>query len=122
MKAAGTLESSALPSRSNDGRKPVGTSWRNTTIRPSSFIRRIDLPSAALPLNTATVEQSDVRLQWGPDHSPIGSPRQRRAIQLGLRGQALDDYGRREILEVIDMTDFVASQKNMPHLGREVSC
>lgn len=57
------------------------------------------------------VEQSDVRLQWDPDHSPTGAPCQRRVIQLGLRGRALDDYGRREIVEVIDMTDFVASQR-----------
>lgn len=28
---------------------------------------------------------SSVRLQWDPDHHPDGSPRRRRAIQLGLR-------------------------------------
>ena len=58
------------------------------------------------------VEQSDVRLQWDPDHMPTGDPCQRRAIQLGLRGQALEDYGKREVIEVIDMTDFVAAQRS----------
>ena len=57
------------------------------------------------------LEQSDVRLQWDPDHTPTGAPCQRRAIQLGLRGRALDDYGTRAMVEVIDMTDFVASQR-----------
>jgi hypothetical protein len=57
------------------------------------------------------VQSSDVRLQWDPDHTPAGERCQRRALQLGLRGQALEDYGKREIVEVIDMTDFVASQR-----------
>ena len=31
--------------------------------------------------------QSDVRLQWDPDHGPSGAKQDRRAIQLGLRGE-----------------------------------
>jgi hypothetical protein len=31
---------------------------------------------------------------------------------LGLRGAALDAFGRRELLEVVDMTNFVAEQKS----------
>jgi len=34
-------------------------------------------------------DQSDVRLQWDPDHSPSGANLERRAIQLGLRGKTL---------------------------------
>ena len=63
----------------------------------------------------AAVTQSEVRLQWDPDHLPTGQPCERRAIQIGLRGQALDAYGQRDIIEVIDMRDFVAEQrKNVP--------
>lgn len=59
------------------------------------------------------VEKSDVRLQWDPDHSPTGEKCERRAIQLGLRNRALEEFGQRELVEVIDMTAFVAEQR--PH-------
>ncbi len=59
----------------------------------------------------SAVAQSDVRLQWDPDHLPDGGKCERRAIQLGLRGSALEAYGKREIVEIIDMSDFVAEQR-----------
>jgi len=65
----------------------------------------------------AAVASSDVRLQWDPDHDPHGKPLSRRAIQLGLRGAALEAFGRRELLEVVDMTNFVAEQRS--HLQKE---
>src|SRR6185295_7239202 len=34
----------------------------------------------------AAVKNSEVRLQWDPDHDPHGADEERRAIQLGLRG------------------------------------
>lgn len=60
----------------------------------------------------AAVARSDVRLQWDPDHLPTGGTCERRAIQLGLRGAALESYGKREILQVIDMSAFVAEQRS----------
>jgi hypothetical protein len=57
------------------------------------------------------VANSAVRLQWDPDHDPNGKPLLRRAIQLGLRGSVLEAFGRRELLDVIDMTEFVAAQR-----------
>lgn len=57
------------------------------------------------------VERSDVRLQWDPDHLPDGGKCERRAIQLGLRGTALETYGQHEIIEIIDMSSFVAEQR-----------
>jgi len=57
------------------------------------------------------VATSDVRRQWDPDHSPTGEKCERRAIQLGLRGTALEAYGKREILQIIDMSAFVAEQR-----------
>jgi hypothetical protein len=60
---------------------------------------------------STAVARSDVRLQWDPDHLPTGEKCERRAIQLGLRGAALEAYGKREIVEIIDMSAFVAEQR-----------
>ena len=57
------------------------------------------------------VSLSDVRLQWDPDHDPHGAAQQRRAVQLGLRGDVLAQFGRRELIEVIDLTPMVAEQR-----------
>lgn len=59
----------------------------------------------------AAVDRSDVRLQWDPDHLPNGEKCERRAIQLGLRGDVLDAYGKREIAEIVDVSEFVAEQR-----------
>ncbi|GHO92766.1 hypothetical protein KSF_028140 [Reticulibacter mediterranei] len=56
------------------------------------------------------VAQSDVRLQWDPDHHPSGARLERRAIQLSLRGETLARYAREWILEIEDITDFVREQ------------
>jgi Domain of unknown function (DUF4291) len=58
----------------------------------------------------AALEVSAVRLQWDPDHAPSGAPVERRAIQLGLRGDMLRAIATAEMLEVIDMTAFVHEQ------------
>lgn len=57
------------------------------------------------------VATSSVRQQWDPDHAPSGARLQRRAIQLGLRGEVLRAYAEPELLEVIDMSGFVAEQR-----------
>src|SRR5262245_32269007 len=57
------------------------------------------------------VAQSSVRLQWDPDHDPGGHKLPRRAIQLGLRGEVLEAFATRELLEVIDLSEFVAAQR-----------
>jgi hypothetical protein len=59
----------------------------------------------------ASLATSNVRLQWDPDHDPHGHALARRAIQLGLRGPLLEDFGKRELLEVIDLTEFVSEQR-----------
>lgn len=58
------------------------------------------------------VARSDVRLQWDPDHAPDGRPVERRAIQLGLRGDALRRYGEAEVVSIEDMTPFVQEQRS----------
>lgn len=57
------------------------------------------------------VAHSDVRVQWDPDHNPAGAPLPRRALQLGLRGEALRRYGQHDLVEIIDLTAFVAKQR-----------
>jgi Domain of unknown function (DUF4291) len=54
---------------------------------------------------------SSVRIQWDPDHHPRGTALKRRAIQIGLRGKTLNDYGKDKILEIIDLTTFVNEQR-----------
>jgi hypothetical protein len=57
------------------------------------------------------VAQSDVRLQWDPDHSPSGQRLTRRAIQLGLRGPTLARYAQEWIVDIQDISDFVREQR-----------
>ena len=56
------------------------------------------------------VAHSNVRLQWDPDHDPSGRALERRAIQLGMRGEVLCHYARDWIVKIQDITDFVKAQ------------
>ena len=60
---------------------------------------------------TQAVDRSSVRLQWDPDHHPSGAKSERRAIQLGLRGDVQEAFGKQELVEVIDLSEFVAEQR-----------
>jgi len=60
----------------------------------------------------AEIRRSCVRLQWDPDRNPCGGRQERKAIQLGLRGEALRRYGREDILEIVDITRFVLEQSS----------
>lgn len=57
------------------------------------------------------VADSDVRLQWDPDHDPSGAKLERRAIQLGMRGEVLKQYSHTWILQIEDISEFVAEQR-----------
>jgi hypothetical protein len=57
------------------------------------------------------LESKEVRLQWDPDHDPYGNKLARRAIQLGLKGKTLENFGKDYIIEIEDITDFVAAQR-----------
>ena len=59
------------------------------------------------------VAESDVRLQWDPDHDPHGAKLDRRAIQLGLRGSTLAAYAREWILQIEDLSEFVSDQRRV---------
>jgi hypothetical protein len=44
-----------------------------------------------------------------------GEKCERRAIQLGLRGEALEAYGKREVVQIINMSVFVAEHRSNLH-------
>lgn len=53
----------------------------------------------------------NVRLQWDPDHSPYGGKLTRRALQLGLKNDTLEQFGKHQVKRIEDITDFVQQQK-----------
>ena len=63
------------------------------------------------------VGESDVRVQWDPDHDPKGDKVERRAIQLGLRGEAIAKYAREWILEIQDISAFATEQREQATAG-----
>ncbi len=58
------------------------------------------------------LEQYPVRLQWDPDHDIYGYKQERKAIQLGLKGQILEEFATEMIIEIVDVTEFVRNQKS----------
>ena len=62
------------------------------------------------PAWKSAVANSQVRLQWDPDHDPSGAPVERRAIQLGLRGEPLAKYAEEWLLGIEDVSEFVRHQ------------
>ncbi len=61
----------------------------------------------------AILTQKKVRLQWDPDHNPLGQKEERKAIQLGLKGTVLEQFGQKMIQEIEDITPWVRQQKNI---------
>lgn len=56
------------------------------------------------------LQKSTVRLQWDPDHDPNGNKLERRAVQLGLRGDTLRTFATEWLTEIEDITDFVKEE------------
>lgn len=54
--------------------------------------------------------ESEVRLQWDPDHNPRGIKLDRRAIQLGLSGGMLRRYAEEWIDHIEDISGYVREQ------------
>jgi len=90
-------------------RRPFFDNWLAQAV-PSSFEAAQHVFDSRESWAKA-VEASDVRLQWDPDHTPSGAKSTRRAVQLGLRGTALRALAETALIEVIDMTEFVTSQR-----------
>jgi hypothetical protein len=74
----------------------------------STFVPEVYGTKAEWPRALA---QSAVRLQWDPDHDPAGAKEERRAIQLGLRGEVLARYARPWVVRIEDVSALVAEQR-----------
>ena len=61
------------------------------------------------------LDQTEVRLQWDPDHHPDGSKLNRRAIQLGMKGKILEQFGQEWIISIQDITAFAVAQQPFIH-------
>lgn len=57
------------------------------------------------------MDKSLVRLQWDPDHGLHGDKLERRAIQIGIKGELLEKFGTDWIISIEDITTFVHTQK-----------
>lgn len=64
------------------------------------------------------LNQSEVRLQWDPDHNPSGKAISRRAIQLGLRGEMLAPFKGEGVVRIENISQFVQEQKIFLERGR----
>lgn len=56
------------------------------------------------------LENSNIRLQWDPDHDPHGKKEDRRAIQIGLRDNFINSFATKDILLIEDISEFVSEQ------------
>ena len=58
----------------------------------------------------AALGKSEVRIQWDPDHNPDGEKLARRAIQIGMKGQSLEQFNEEFVQEIWDVSEFVHQQ------------
>ena len=65
------------------------------------------------------LKESEVRIQWDPDHNPKGGKLERRAIQIGIKGTLLHKFNNEWVKEIIDLTGFVKEQKKNLDQGLE---
>jgi len=56
------------------------------------------------------LDKTEVRLQWDPDHDPCGNKQERKAIQLGMKGNILKQFCTRWIVSIEDITGFVKEE------------
>lgn len=57
------------------------------------------------------LDNSNVRIQWDPDHGPHGEKLSRRAVQIGIKNEALERFNQEYIQSIVDVTAFVREQK-----------
>jgi hypothetical protein len=75
---------------------------------PSSFVPALYASEAEWKL---AVESSSTRLQWDPDHDPSGAPQERRAVQLGIRGDTLRRFADEHTVAIEDVSELVTTQR-----------
>lgn len=56
------------------------------------------------------LNRTEVRLQWDPDHDPFGAKQERKAIQIGMKGEMLKEFCMNWIQNIEDVTGFVKEE------------
>ena len=56
------------------------------------------------------LEMTNVRLQWDPDHDPMGQKQERKAIQIGMKAEILKKFCNDWIVDITDISDFVKEE------------
>lgn len=64
------------------------------------------------------LENSDIRLQWDPDHDPYGAKQERRAIQIGLSDNFIRSFAKDDILLIEDISQYVKEQYGFVQNGQ----
>ena len=57
------------------------------------------------------ISNSEVRIQWDPHHRPDESKLERKAIQIGIKGNLQRQFGTKEINFIEDITSYVNEQR-----------
>ena len=57
------------------------------------------------------VKESSIRVQWDPERDLYGNPLEYRSIQLGIRGDIVNQYVDEWIVKMTDITGYVAELK-----------
>ena len=65
---------------------------------------------------------SEARCQWDPDRDIYGNPLNRRAIQLGIKGELVDRYVMEWITKISDITPYVLEIRNAIDDGTFEEC
>ena len=66
------------------------------------------------------IKRSDIRCQWDPERDIFGNPLGYRAIQLGLRGNAVRKYVEEWITNITDITDYVQELREKKEQGEDI--
>lgn len=67
------------------------------------------------------LRKSDVRIQWDPDHDLSGKSLKRRAVQIGIKNEALHKFNNEFIKSIQDITSFVKTQRENIRNNKESS-
>jgi len=77
---------------------------------PSTFDDKMDISKEEWQFK---IKNADVVCQWDPERDVWGNPLECRSIQIGIRGNALDNFINEWIVEVKDISENVNKLKSM---------
>ena len=66
------------------------------------------------------VKGSDVRVQWDPEKDIDGNDLPYRSIQIGLRGDAVEEYVHDWIVRITDITEYVNELNTLRNLNEDI--